>query len=275
MQRPAPGALGDLRALVLADHPLKLAQQLVLRRAGALRLLRKDHLHTRARELLQQQHLVGVATREAIGRMAQQHLERSLRRTIAQPLKRRADQRRAREPVILKNEVVAHQQLTPASKVTQRGELTLNRLGLTLALGGHPRVDRRHPRRPPAAALVAAHRSTPVQVAHQHQHDAPAPAPTTRTPARREPPPAGRRRTRRQRGAPPRPLLSPRPSERSSPTRSACAVVSLKLTPPRAAAAARTAAINDPGNRTVNTSVRSGTTTPSGQRSAARTYRRA
>jgi hypothetical protein len=135
VQRPASGALGDLRALVLADHSLELAQQLVLRRVGALRLLREDHLHTRAGELLQQQHLIGVATREAIGRVAQQHLERSLRRAIAQPLQRRPDQRRAGEPVILEHEVVRHQQLTPAGQLTQRDELTLNRLGLTLTLG--------------------------------------------------------------------------------------------------------------------------------------------
>jgi hypothetical protein len=57
---PAPGALGDLRALVLGDHPLELAQQLVLGRAAALRLLRETHLNADARKLFEQQHLVGA-----------------------------------------------------------------------------------------------------------------------------------------------------------------------------------------------------------------------
>jgi hypothetical protein len=33
MQLPAAAALGDLRPLVLGDHPLELAQQLILGRA--------------------------------------------------------------------------------------------------------------------------------------------------------------------------------------------------------------------------------------------------
>ncbi|HXZ85563.1 MAG TPA: hypothetical protein VEI82_08745, partial [Myxococcota bacterium] len=118
VQRPAPGALGDLRALILADHPLELAQQLVLRRAGTLRLLREDHLHPDASKLLEQQHLIGIATREAIGCMAQQHLERPLRRPIAQPLQSRPDQRRARESLVLEYKVIRHQQPTSVGQLT-------------------------------------------------------------------------------------------------------------------------------------------------------------
>ena len=99
VQLPAPGALPDLRALVLGDHPSELAQQLILRRAAPLGLLREADLHAGAGELFEQQHLVGVAAREPVGRVAQQHLERTLRGTVAQPLQRRdAEASRRRTP---------------------------------------------------------------------------------------------------------------------------------------------------------------------------------
>ena len=45
MQLPAAGALGDLRTLVLGDHPLELTQQLILRGATPLGLLGEHDLH--------------------------------------------------------------------------------------------------------------------------------------------------------------------------------------------------------------------------------------
>ncbi len=82
MQLPAATALSDLRPLVLGDHPLELAQQLILRRAGPLGLLREDDLDPRPLELLEQQHLVCVPAREPIRRVTQQHLEPALDRQI-------------------------------------------------------------------------------------------------------------------------------------------------------------------------------------------------
>ena len=49
----AAAALSDLRALVLGDHPLELAEQLILRGAGPLGLLGEDHLDPGALELLE------------------------------------------------------------------------------------------------------------------------------------------------------------------------------------------------------------------------------
>ena len=86
MQLPAAAALGDLRALVLGDHPLELAQQLVLRRTRALGLFGEHDLEPAARELLEQQHLVGVSAREPVRRMTQHHLEAPLECAVAKPL---------------------------------------------------------------------------------------------------------------------------------------------------------------------------------------------
>src|SRR5687767_10926568 len=110
MQLPATAPLGDLRALVLGDHPPELAQQLVLRRAGPLGLLGEHDLDPAAGELLEQQHLVGVAAREPVRRMAEDDLEASLERAVAKPLQRRAPQADAREPVVLEDELLRDEQ---------------------------------------------------------------------------------------------------------------------------------------------------------------------
>src|ERR1022692_5186367 len=55
-----------LRRDRVGDHPLELAQQLVLGRRAPLGLLGEAHLHPDTRELFEQQHLIGVAAREAI-----------------------------------------------------------------------------------------------------------------------------------------------------------------------------------------------------------------
>jgi hypothetical protein len=101
MQLPAPATLRDLRALILGDHALELAQQLVLRCARALSPLHEHDLDPAARELLEQQHLVGVAARETIRRVAQHDLEAALDRAVAKPLQRRALRACAGEPIVL------------------------------------------------------------------------------------------------------------------------------------------------------------------------------
>ena len=109
MQLAAAAALGDLRPLVLGDHPLELTQQLILRRAGPLRLLGEHHLDPGALELFEQQHLIGVTAREPVRRMTQQHLEAALDRQVAQPLQRRAAQHRARDALVLEHQILAGQ----------------------------------------------------------------------------------------------------------------------------------------------------------------------
>jgi hypothetical protein len=61
-------ALEDLGPLVFRDHPLHLQQEVVLGRA-ADRAIEKDHLGGGAAKFLNQQHLVRVAARQAVGRM--------------------------------------------------------------------------------------------------------------------------------------------------------------------------------------------------------------
>ena len=197
---PAAGALTDLRALVLGDHPLELAQQLVLGRAAPLGLLREAHRHAHARELLQQQHLVGVAAREPIGRVAEQHLERSLRRAVAQPLQRWALQARPREPLVLEHEILADEQSALSGELTQPDGLACDRLVLALTLGGHPRVDRRHPARPVQRLLLrghAAHRPSVRCLSHGAAR-----APRSRMPARGARWRAGHPQTRSQHALP-------------------------------------------------------------------------
>ena len=54
-----------------------------------LGLLREAHLHPDPLELLQRQHLIRVASRQAIRRVTQHHLKRSLGGAVTQSLKRR------------------------------------------------------------------------------------------------------------------------------------------------------------------------------------------
>ena len=54
VQLPTTTPLGDLRSLVLGDHPLELTQQLILRGARSLGLLGEEDLDPAARELLEQ-----------------------------------------------------------------------------------------------------------------------------------------------------------------------------------------------------------------------------
>ena len=199
VQLPAAAALGDLRALVLGDHPLELAQQLILRRARALGLLREYDLDPAARELFDQQHLVGVSTRKTVRRMTQHDLEAPIEGTVAKALQRRALQARAREPVILEDELLRDEQPPLLSELTQRDGLTRDRPLLALALRRDPRVDRRDPDLPPVGLrdLAAHHRSlrclSPV-AARATPPSTPAPAAHRR---------AGHRRTRSQRAWPP------------------------------------------------------------------------
>ncbi len=118
---------GDLRPLVLSDHPLHLTQQLALGRLGALILEREDDLDPSASELVEQQNLVGVATREAIRRMAQKHLERPFRGAVTQPLERRANERRPGNPLVAEHQLRTDNQLAGSGELTQLVDLACAR----------------------------------------------------------------------------------------------------------------------------------------------------
>ncbi len=198
----AAAALSDLGPLVLGDHPLELAQELILRGAGPLGLLGEDHLDPGALELLQQQHLIGVPAREPIRRMTQQHLEAALDRQITQALQPRAAQHRARDALVLEHQILDNEQVARGGELTQRSGLAADRLLATLPVRGHPRVDRSHssgplPRHPHAVAAVVHCRSP-----RSGSHDA-APAPRSRTPAPAARQRGGQTRTRSQRAGPP------------------------------------------------------------------------
>jgi hypothetical protein len=197
----AAAALSDLRPLVLGDHPLELAQQLILRGAGPLGLLREHDLDPGALELLEQQHLIGVPTREPIGRVTEQHLEAALDRQVAQALQPRAAQHGARDALVLEHQILDNEQVARGGELTQRGGLAADRLLATLPVRGHPRVDRSHssgplPRHQDAVAVV--HCRSP----RSGSHDA-ARAPRSRTPAPAARGRGGQTRTRSQCAGPP------------------------------------------------------------------------
>ena len=134
MQLTTTTPLGDLRPLILGDHPLELAQQLILQGAGPLGLLGEDHLDPRPLELLQQQHLIRVPPREPVRRMTQQHLEPALDHQVTQPLQLRAAQHRARDALVLEHQIFGDKQPAPVGELTQRGRLTPDRLLATLTV---------------------------------------------------------------------------------------------------------------------------------------------
>ena len=63
---PASAALEELGTLVLGDHALDLQEQVVLG-AAADGAVEEHHLHAGTAELLDQEHLVGIAPGQAVG----------------------------------------------------------------------------------------------------------------------------------------------------------------------------------------------------------------
>jgi hypothetical protein len=155
VQPPAAHPLGDLGALVLGDHPLELAQKLVLGRAGALGLAGEDDLHPHTLKLLEQQHLIGIAAGEPVGRVAQQYLEGALRRAVAQPLERRAGEHGAREALVAEHELLGDEQAATRRQLTQPADLALDGPLVPLAIRRDAGVDRRQPRRCRPASDIA------------------------------------------------------------------------------------------------------------------------
>ena len=175
----------DLCALVLGDHSLDLHEELVL---GGLarRAFEEDRRDPLLAQLVQQQHLVGVLAGEPIGAVNVQHVDPSLRDSIAQPLERGP-----------------HQHVEPLEAVVE-----VNVLGQQhVAVGRHALLERRDltvdPGWPPAPAAPDPKRArksrstSPLASLPSSHREAVALCPTHR-PLR-----AGRDRCVRPRGSPP------------------------------------------------------------------------
>jgi hypothetical protein len=142
MSLAAATTLQDLRALILRQHALHLKQQVVLRR-GANLAVEKDDLDAGTAQLINQQNLIGVAARQAVGRMNVEPIKRAGRRQITQPLQRWADQGGAAVAVIDKTMVGQNGQLIGRNPRLQRRELTGNGVAARLLLIRYAGIERR------------------------------------------------------------------------------------------------------------------------------------
>jgi hypothetical protein len=87
MATPAPAALQDFGPLVFGDHALNLEQEIVFRGA-ADRTVQENNLRTRAMELIDQEHLMGVTAGEPVRSMDIDALDMAASDGISQPLQR-------------------------------------------------------------------------------------------------------------------------------------------------------------------------------------------
>jgi hypothetical protein len=82
MSFATPAALQDLGPLILRDHPLHLEEERIL--GGLARCAVEEvDLDAGALEFLQQQHLVGILARQAVGRMHVEAIQPARRGQIA------------------------------------------------------------------------------------------------------------------------------------------------------------------------------------------------
>ena len=141
MDLAASRPLQDLRALVLRDHALHLHEQLVLRRL-ARRAVEEDRRDPLLAQLVEQQHLVGVLARQAVGAVHVQPVDASLGDPIAQPLERGPHQRRAAEAVVEVNVLGQQHVAVGRHALLERRDLAVDRGLLRLLLGRNARVNR-------------------------------------------------------------------------------------------------------------------------------------
>src|SRR3990170_8191403 len=136
------GALGDLRSLVLCDHPLELHQKLFFR-GGDLRRLDKANLDSMSGEFLHQQNLIGILAAEPVGGVNQNRFNRSFGSQIPQPLQRRPHENRSAVTFVLKDPLRRDRVPMGLSVFQQRGPLASDGLLFFLPIRGNPRVNRR------------------------------------------------------------------------------------------------------------------------------------
>jgi hypothetical protein len=99
VQLAAAAALQDLGALIFRDDALDLEQQVVLGRAPQ-RAVEEDQLDAAPPQLVDEENLIGVAARQAVGGVDVEPIDCPLDGRIAQPLQRRADEGAAAAPLV-------------------------------------------------------------------------------------------------------------------------------------------------------------------------------
>lgn len=141
MPFPASAALQDFGALVLGNHALDLQQELVLRRLTDFSI-EEDDLDPSPQELLQQQHLMGVVARQAIGTMDVELIDPPSSHYIAEPFQRGTHQGGAAGAIVDKLQFWSELEPTPGDAGVQIGHLALNRSGLLLHIRGDAGIQR-------------------------------------------------------------------------------------------------------------------------------------
>ena len=136
-QLAPPLPLGELRLLVLSDHPLDLHQQAGL---GVVegRGVGEAHRHLVAGQLVKDQHLVGVGPSQAVGRQAPHRVDGPCFRGVSQGVEAGAVQAGAGVAVV---DELGHQLVALGRHPgPQRVELRADRAPGLLGLGRHPCV---------------------------------------------------------------------------------------------------------------------------------------
>jgi hypothetical protein len=140
LQLAAAEALAHDGALVLGDGALDLQQQLVVRVVRD-RVLQERHLATRLSELLEQQHLIGITPREAVGAQHRDVPDSTVADGVAQGIKARSVEPRAAVSLVAED-VRLVQLMPPGGRPgPQGGELAVDGLLALLPFGGHAGVD--------------------------------------------------------------------------------------------------------------------------------------
>jgi hypothetical protein len=140
VQLPAPRPLQDLGALVLGDDALDLQQQIVLRPL-AQRAVQEHQLDAAMLQLVHEQRLVGIAPRQAVGRMHVQAIDGPRRGLVAQPLQGGAHQGAAAVALVEEAQFLVQRQPLLSHAPAQGLHLTVDRVLVRLPLRGHARVD--------------------------------------------------------------------------------------------------------------------------------------
>ena len=157
-QFAAPVAFGDLGFLVFGDHALHLGEQDGLRVVGGQpRGVGECHGDPEAVQLVEHQHLVGVGAGEPVRRQAPHPFDEPGLGGITQRVQAGAVQSGAGMPVV---DVLADQLVTGGGDVfAQQRQLRADGAAVGLALGGHPRIQRRPHRSPRSDCIGGQSRS--------------------------------------------------------------------------------------------------------------------
>jgi hypothetical protein len=128
--------------MILARSYSYLEQQVVLG-GFAQRMVEKQKLHAALLQLVDQQHLISVAARQAVGAEHVQAVDGSSGGLVAQTLQGRANQRRPAVAVVDKTQLRLDRNGFLGGAGQDRGDLRIDGAGLRLLLGGDAGVKRR------------------------------------------------------------------------------------------------------------------------------------